>query len=65
MWYHWLSGDDVVDYEPIKAIIIKAQVNYLKNCFGEIKFKIKLKTTRVVYEINLVNFDNVKSISMF
>jgi hypothetical protein len=43
MWYHRLSGDDVVGNEPIKA-----QVNYF--------FK---KTTREVYESNFVNFVKV------
>jgi hypothetical protein len=33
MWYHWLSGDDVVGNEPIKVILIKDQVNDFKNVF--------------------------------
>jgi hypothetical protein len=60
MWYHRLSGDDVVGNEPIKAILIKAQVNYLNFFFGGIKFKKKKKTTREVYESKLVDFDHVK-----
>jgi len=46
MWYHRLSGDDVVGNEPIKAILIKAQVNYFKNVFwwNKIQKKQKKKT---------------------
>jgi len=43
MWYHRLSGDDVVGNEPIKAILIKAQVNYLKNVFWWNKIQKKKK----------------------